>query len=60
MNTPALDAFTRAYLECALWTSDPEPSSGEWSESDWWNVAAIHPDSLARAIEDCRQPFGAG
>lgn len=52
--TPALDAFTRAYLECALWTSDPEPRSGEWSASDWWSIDAIDPDSLARAIEDCR------
>jgi len=48
-----LDAFTRGYLECALWTSDPDPGSGEWSESDWWNIDAIDPASLARAIEDC-------
>lgn len=48
-----LDAFTRGYLEAALWTSDPEPRSGQWYESDLWNVAAIHPDSLKAAIEDC-------
>ena len=55
MSEPTLDTFTRAYLECALWTSDPDPGSGEWVESDWWNIDAIDPDSLARAIEDCRQ-----
>ena len=41
MAVPTLDTFTRAYLECALWTSDPDPGSGEWSESDWWNIDAI-------------------
>lgn len=48
-----LDEFTRGYLECALWTSDPEPRSGEWCESDRWNIEAIHADSLRQAIEEC-------
>lgn len=52
-TSPALDAFTRAYLECALWTSDPNPTSGEWCEHDDWTIANIHPDSLARALADC-------
>ncbi len=54
MTQPKLDAFTRAYLEAALWTSDPEPRSGEWCESDRWNIAAIDPAGIAQAIEDCK------
>lgn len=47
------DDFTRAYLECALWTSDPDPGSGEWSESDWWNIDAIDPEDLAEQVRIC-------
>lgn len=54
MAKPTIDAFTRGYLETALWTSDPDPGSGEWSPSDWWNIDAIDAASLARAIEVCR------
>lgn len=53
MAVPTLDAFTRAYLECALWTSDPDPGSGEWSESDWWNIDAIDPADLAEQVKIC-------
>lgn len=53
--TPKLDSFTRGYLEAALWTSDPDPGSGQWSEHDDWTIDNIAPESLARAIEDCRQ-----
>lgn len=48
-----LDTFTEHYLIAALWTSDPEPMSGEYQESDWWNIEAIHPDCLKRQIEEC-------
>lgn len=49
-----LDAFTRAYLECALWTSDPaDPGCGEWSVHDDWTLDAIYPTSLNQAIADC-------
>lgn len=49
-----LDAFTRAYLEAALWTSDPDPGSGEWSEHDEWTIENIAPAAFDEAIEDCR------
>lgn len=53
-TTPTLDEFTRGYLECALWTSDPEPrSGGQWCESERWKIAAIDPDSVRQAVEDC-------
>lgn len=50
-----IDAFTRGYLEAALWTTDPYPTigGGEWSEHDDWIVDNIAPESLACAIEDC-------
>ena len=51
--TTTLDTFTRAYLECALFTSDPEPRSGEWCESDRWNIDAIDRACVQRAIDDC-------
>lgn len=48
-----LDTFTRAYLEAALWTSDPWPKSGEWCEHDDWAISLIDPASLQRAIDEC-------
>lgn len=50
-----LDPFTRGYLTAALWSEDPYTGiSGEWDEHDEWAIANIDPDSLARAIEVCR------
>jgi hypothetical protein len=54
-TTAKLDAFTRAYLDAALWTSDPAPRSGEWCESDRWHIDAIFPAHVEKAIEDCRK-----
>jgi hypothetical protein len=48
-----LDAFTRAYLIAALWTSDPCPESGEFEERDDWSIARIDAPSIERAIEVC-------
>jgi len=53
MSTPTLDRFTRAYLECALWTSDPDPGSGEWAPHDDWTIDNIDPDAITQAIKDC-------
>ncbi len=53
-TTPKIDAFTRGYLEAALWTSDPDPGSGQWYEHDDWTIDNIDPKSLARAIEVCK------
>jgi hypothetical protein len=46
-----IDAFTRAYLECALWSStgeDDEPLDDDHSTDD------IALDALQSAIDDCR------
>jgi hypothetical protein len=52
-TTPKLDAFTRAYLICALWTDDPEPGSGEWNEHGDYTIANLASEALEQAIEDC-------
>lgn len=54
MTLPTLDAFTRAYLECALWTSDPDAFSGEWYEHDDWTIEHIYPAHIAAAIATCQ------
>jgi hypothetical protein len=51
MIATKLDAFTRAYIECALWSStddDGEPLDSAYSADD------IAPDALREMIEDCR------
>lgn len=55
MTRPTIDAFTRGYLEAALFTSDPRPRSGEWCETDDWNIDAIDLASLEDAITVCRE-----
>lgn len=54
MTKLKLDTFTRAYLEAALWTSDPDPGSGEWAEHDDWTIENIDSVAITDAIEDCR------
>ncbi len=53
-QTQHLDTFTLAYVECALWTSDESPGSGEWAQHDEWTVENIDPAALADMIEDCK------
>lgn len=51
MKTTELDDFTRAYIECALWSStddDSEPLDSNYSIED------IAPDSLQKMIADCQ------
>ena len=50
-----LDDFTKAYIECALWSTNDnstpeggEPLDRNFSEED------IHPDTLQEITEDCR------
>lgn len=50
MNTNKLSAFTKAYIECALWSStdeDGEPLDREYSVND------IAPETMAKMIADC-------
>jgi hypothetical protein len=49
-----LDTFTRAYLECALWSStdNADDSGGEPLDANY-SVDDIAPDTLARMVRDC-------
>lgn len=55
---PKLDAFTRAYLECALWSSinpdhDNDPDVPEMLDA-LYDIEDIAPEALEKCIEDCR------
>lgn len=51
---PELDAFTRAYLECAAWSST-EGENGEIQIDDVMNAgkATWAPETIRKAVEDC-------
>ena len=51
-----LDEFTRAYVECALWSTNDEatPSGGEPLDGNY-GIEDIDPDTLAAMIDDCRR-----
>jgi hypothetical protein len=51
MNTTKLDAFTRAYVECALWSSTDDQ---ERPLDDNYTLADLAPEALARMAEDCQ------
>lgn len=50
----ALDTFTRAYIECALWSSmdNADDSGGEPLDRNY-STDDISPDALAQMAEDC-------
>lgn len=51
-TTPALDSFTRAYIEAALWSSTDDndvPLDSQYDESD------IAPETLAKIVADCER-----
>ena len=48
----ALDPFTRAYVEAALWSSTDDDGTPLDSK---YGVEDIAPDTLTAMIEDCKQ-----
>lgn len=49
-----LDSFTRAYIECALWSSTDNANESGGEPLDYnYTADDIHPETLARMIEDC-------
>lgn len=54
LDIDTLDEFTRAYLECALWSSNDEstPQGGEPFDENY-SLDNIHPQSIAQAIKVC-------
>lgn len=53
MNTPNLDRFTLAYIECALWSSSVDFDSDTSFESAGYDVSDLSDDLLAHVIEEC-------
>jgi len=51
-----LDEFARAYVECALWSTNDEatPSGGEPLDGNY-GIEDIDPGTLAAMIDDCRR-----
>lgn len=54
---PTLDAFTRAYLECALWSSNDnnDPETGGDPLGDTHTIEDITQDAIQAAIRDCSE-----
>jgi len=54
MNIP--DKFTRAYIDCALWSSydNSDESGGEPFDRNY-SARDIAPETLQRMADDCRQ-----
>jgi hypothetical protein len=54
MTSTKLDAFTRSYIETALWSStdNADESGGEPLDANY-GPDDIHPDTLAEMVEDC-------
>jgi len=56
MKYSDLNSFTRAYVECALWsTCDNSTDSGGEPFDKNYGPEDIAPETLARMAEDCRQ-----
>lgn len=52
-ETAQLDTFTRAYIECALWSSmDNADQGGEPLDANY-SVSDIAPEALAEIVSDC-------
>ena len=56
MKPSDLNSFARAYVECALWsTNDNSTESGGHPLDKNYGPKDIAPETLARMAEDCRQ-----
>jgi hypothetical protein len=52
----SFDTFTRAYVECALWsTNDESDEQGGEPLDRNYDVRNIEPETLARMAEDCQE-----
>ncbi len=48
-----LDTFTRAYIQCALWTTDENPLPGEWQEHFPYCLSNLDILTQADMMRDC-------
>lgn len=56
LSIDTLDKFTRAYLECALWsstTNDPEDENNDCPMDDNYDITDISKECLTAMIADC-------
>ena len=54
-NIDTLDEFTRAYMECALWSSDFEDDAGNTVNMDeCFNIYFLAPETRETLIADCK------
>lgn len=53
INGLAIDDFTQAYIECALWSSHDEENEGDYLDKRY-SIKDIDLDSLKTIIEECR------
>ena len=55
MPKQKIDNFTRAYIECALWSStDNSDESGGEPLEDKYSITDLSPETLQSMIDDCR------
>ena len=55
-NIDTLDSFTRAYMECALWSSTFEDDDGNTVPMDEnFNLYFLAPETRAKMIADCKK-----
>ena len=52
-----IDTFTRAYIECALWSTmdQSDENTGGYPLEDNYGIDDIEECCLAQMVEDCRQ-----
>lgn len=50
-----VDDFTRAYMECALWSSTDTINDETVNLDDNHSIEDISPETLAEMVEDCRK-----
>lgn len=55
MNVDTLDDFTRGYIECALWSSHSEDSTGKGFHLDSMGIDYIAPGTIEDMVADCKK-----
>lgn len=52
-----MDAFTSAYIECALWSSNDEstPDGGEFIDDDNYDEGDLDPQTRDAMVADCKR-----
>ena len=54
-QTATIDAFTKGFIECALWSTDAGNEAGESLENLGYTIDDFSATALTKACEDCRK-----